>query len=101
MLTGNGHLTPQSEAIGRAAGQVRQTLGKSGPEISHFTKPTPQDRPYHLVDGVDVVAMLGTYSRLIVAFPDDRTQRLAEARAALEARLWCWRADRIARGGEH
>lgn len=61
----------------------------------------------------DVVAMLGTYSRVIVASRDDRAQRLAEARAALEARFpgadaidipmraWCWRADRIARGGEH
>jgi hypothetical protein len=62
---------------------------------------------------VDVVAMLGTYSRVIVASPDDRAQRLADVCAALEARLpgadvieipirtWCWRADRIARGGEH
>jgi SAM-dependent methyltransferase len=59
----------------------------------------------------DVVAMLGTYSRVIVASPDDRAQRLADARAALEVRFpgaevidipmraWCWRADRIARGG--
>jgi SAM-dependent methyltransferase len=57
----------------------------------------------------DVVAMLGTYSRAIVAPTDDRAQRLAEARADLEARFpgadlidvpmrsWCWRADRIAR----
>jgi hypothetical protein len=54
--------------------------------------------------------MLGTYSRVIVASPDDRTRRLAQARAALAARFpgadtievpmraWCWRADRIARG---
>jgi SAM-dependent methyltransferase len=59
-----------------------------------------------------VVAMLGTYSRVIVASPDDRAQRLADARAALEGRFpgadvidipmraWCWRADRIARSGE-
>ncbi len=59
----------------------------------------------------DAVAMLGTYSRAIVASPDDRAQALAEARAALEARFpeadtidipmraWCWRADRIARCG--
>ena len=58
------------------------------------------------------VAMLGTYSRAIVACPDDRAQALAEARAALKARFpeadtidipmraWCWRADRIARGVE-
>jgi SAM-dependent methyltransferase len=61
----------------------------------------------------DVVAMLGTYSRVIVASPDDRAQRLAEARAAMEARFpgadaidipmraWCWRADRIARDIRH
>lgn len=60
----------------------------------------------------DVVAMLGTYSRVIVAGSDDRAHRLAEARAALAVRFpgadaidvpmqaWCWRADRIARG-EH
>jgi hypothetical protein len=59
----------------------------------------------------DVVAMVGTYSRVIVASPDDRSRRLAQARAAVEARFpgadtievpmraWCWRADRIARGG--
>jgi SAM-dependent methyltransferase len=58
----------------------------------------------------DAVAMVGTYSRAIVASPDDRAQGLAQARAALEARFpgadaigipmraWCWRADRIARG---
>jgi SAM-dependent methyltransferase len=57
----------------------------------------------------DAVAMVGTYSRVIVASADDRAQRLAHARAALEARFpgadtidipmrsWCWRADRIAR----
>ena len=61
----------------------------------------------------DVVAMLGTYSRVIVASPDDRAQRLAYARAALEERFpgaetidipmrsWGWRADRIARVGEY
>jgi hypothetical protein len=57
----------------------------------------------------DVVAMLGTYSRAIVASPEDRSHGLADARAALEARFpgadtidvpmraWCWRADRIPR----
>jgi SAM-dependent methyltransferase len=60
----------------------------------------------------DVVAMLGTYSRVIVASPDDRARRLAEARAALAARFpgtdvidipmqaRCWRADRIPRGAK-
>jgi SAM-dependent methyltransferase len=57
----------------------------------------------------DVVAMLGTYSRVIIASPDDRAQRLDNARAILTARFpdgdeidvpmqsRCWRADRIAR----
>jgi SAM-dependent methyltransferase len=61
----------------------------------------------------DAVAMVGTYSRVIVASPEDRAQRLAHARTALQERFpgadtidipmraWCWRADRIARGGEH
>jgi SAM-dependent methyltransferase len=58
---------------------------------------------------VDAVAMLGTYSRAIIASADDRTQALADARVALEERFpgadtvdipmrsWCWRADRIPR----
>jgi SAM-dependent methyltransferase len=59
----------------------------------------------------DVVAMLGTYSRAIIASADDRGQALTDARAALQERFpgvdeinipmraWCWRADRIARPG--
>ncbi|HET7072585.1 MAG TPA: class I SAM-dependent methyltransferase [Mycobacterium sp.] len=58
----------------------------------------------------DVIAMLGTYSRVIVASPQDRDRRLAQARALLKERFpsadtievpmraRCWRADRIARG---
>ena len=57
----------------------------------------------------NVVAMLGTYSRAIIASPVDRARALADARAVLDARFpgadtidipmraWCWRADRIAR----
>lgn len=60
----------------------------------------------------EAVAMMGTYSRVIIAPPEERAQRLADARAGLQARFpgadvidipmraWCWRADRIARG-EH
>jgi SAM-dependent methyltransferase len=60
-----------------------------------------------------VVAMVGTYSRVIVASADDRARRLAQARSTLAARFpgadtievpmraWCWRADRLARGGRH
>ncbi|MGZ4576463.1 MAG: class I SAM-dependent methyltransferase [Mycobacterium sp.] len=58
----------------------------------------------------DVVAMLATYSRVIIGSAEDRAQRLGNARAALEGRFpggqtidipmrsWCWRADRIPRG---
>jgi hypothetical protein len=58
----------------------------------------------------DAVAMLGTYSRGIVASPDDRAHGLAEACAGLTARFpgaatidipmqaGCRRADRIVRG---
>lgn len=58
----------------------------------------------------DVVAMVGTYSRVIIASPDDRARRLDNARAVLAERFpgaeaidipmqsRCWRADRIARG---
>lgn len=58
----------------------------------------------------DIVAMIGTYSRVIIASPDDRAERLARARAVLTERFpgadtidipmqsRCWRADRMARG---
>ncbi len=58
----------------------------------------------------DVVAMVGTYSRVIIAPEDERAARLANARAALNERFSdaeaievpmksrCWRADRIPRG---
>lgn len=58
----------------------------------------------------DVVAMLATYSRVIIASPADRAQRLDNARAILTERFpgldaidvpmqsRCWRADRMARG---
>lgn len=58
----------------------------------------------------DAVAMVGTYSRVIVAAPDERARRLAHARTVLQARFpgadtidipmraRCWRADRMALG---
>jgi len=57
----------------------------------------------------DLVAMLGTYSGVITASPQDRSAALARAEAALEQRFpgvdridvpmrtWCWRADRVTR----
>jgi SAM-dependent methyltransferase len=59
----------------------------------------------------DFVAMLGTYSGLITASPQERATGLARVRAALEQRFpgadeidvpmrsLCWRADRLARSG--
>lgn len=61
----------------------------------------------------DAVAMLATYSRAIIASPQDRAQTLDAARAAMETRFpaadmidipmraWCWRADRVSRGGQY
>ncbi len=58
-----------------------------------------------------LVEMLGTYSGLITATPQDRAARLDRVRAALEQRFpgsepievpmrsWCWRADRASRAG--
>ena len=55
------------------------------------------------------VGLLGTYSGLITASPEDRAAALARARAVLEERFpggdtidvpmrsWCWRADRVDR----
>jgi ubiquinone/menaquinone biosynthesis C-methylase UbiE len=57
----------------------------------------------------DIVAMVGTYSAVITASPEDRAAILATARSAVEShypgeniidfpmRTWCWRADRVAR----
>lgn len=77
------------------------TFGNFARETFRFTRTMTID---------DAVAMLGTYSRFLVASPDDRARRLTEARAALAARFpgadtvempmqaRCWRADRLARG---
>jgi SAM-dependent methyltransferase len=103
---------PGGDAVSRQqAERFRQRL--------HFDLPEPQifdnieRETFRFVRTMtvdDVVAMVGTYSRAIVASADERAQAQAEARAALEARFsgadtvdvpmrsWCWRADRIARG---
>jgi SAM-dependent methyltransferase len=70
-------------------------------EVFHFTR---------IMTVADAVAMLGTYSRAIIASEGDRVRALADARTALQERFpgadtvdipmrsWCWRADRLARG---
>jgi SAM-dependent methyltransferase len=105
---------PGGDAVSReAAERFRRRLDFELPEprifdgiareVFRFTRTMAVD---------DVVAMLGTYSRAIIASPDDRATALTEARSALEARFpgartidvpmraWCWRADRMPRGGD-
>lgn len=105
-----GRLPGQDLEEVQSAERFRQRL--------HFALPEPQI--FHNTERAvfqfvrtmtvdDAVAMLGTYSRAIIASPDDRAQTFADARAALAAhfpgaetvdvpmRAWCWRADRIAR----
>ncbi len=84
----------------------------------HFELPEPQifdnvaREVFHFARTMtieDAVAMLGTYSRAIIASSGDRARALADARTALTERFpgadtvaipmrsWCWRADRMAR----
>jgi SAM-dependent methyltransferase len=109
-----GRLPSQDLEEVQTADRFRQRL--------HFDLPEPQIfhniarevfRFVRTMTVEDAVAMLGTYSRAIIASPNDRAQTFADARAALEARFpgadtvdipmraWCWRADRIARGAQH
>ena len=109
-----GRLPGQESSEAESADRFRRRLDFDLPEprIFHniaretfrFTRTMPVE---------DVVAMLGTYSRAIIASADEREQGLAEARAALQQRFpgadtldvpmraGCWRADRIARGDAH
>ncbi|SOX54896.1 class I SAM-dependent methyltransferase [Mycobacterium ahvazicum] len=88
----------------------------------HFDLPEPQT--FHNIEREifrfvrtmtleNAVAMLATYSRAIIASPQDRAQTLDAARTAMQAhfpgvdaidipmRAWCWRGDRVSRGAEH
>ncbi|MCV7029972.1 class I SAM-dependent methyltransferase [Mycobacterium sherrisii] len=106
-----GRLPGQNLEEVQSAERFRQRLHFALPEpqIFHNTeRATFQFVRTMTVD--DAVAMLGTYSRAIIASPDDRAQTFADARAALAAqfpgaetvdvpmRAWCWRAGRVARG---
>jgi SAM-dependent methyltransferase len=92
------------------ADRFRRRLDIVLPEPQVFHKVARETFAFSRTMTVDnVVAMLGTYSRAIIASPDDRTQALADARAVLDARFpgadtidvpmraWCWRADRTPR----
>ncbi len=103
---------PGDEASGaEAADRARRRLDVVLPlptTFRNFARETFRFTRTMTID--DAVAMLGTYSRFLVASPDDRARRLTEARAALAARFpgadtvempmqaRCWRADRLARG---
>ena len=80
------------------------------PDGSPFGRPETASFAFRRVMTIsDAVAMLGTYSGIITASPQDRAEALARLRAALERwfpgadeievpmRSVCWRADRTAR----
>lgn len=103
---------PGDEASGaEAADRARRRLDVVLPlptTFRNFARETFRFTRTMTID--DAVAMLGTYSRYLVASPDDRARRLTQARASLQARFpgidtveipmqaRCWRADRLARG---
>jgi SAM-dependent methyltransferase len=105
-----GEVTPEAESPDRFR-RRHENVVLPDPQIFHnVARETFTFVRAMAVD--DVVAMIATYSRVIIASPDDRAQRLAHARAALQERFpgaeaidvpmqsRCWRADRIARGAQ-
>jgi SAM-dependent methyltransferase len=101
-------LPGQDTSRAEPADRIRRRLAFDLPEPRIFHNVARETFRFVRTMTVDhVVAMLGTYSRAIIASPDDRAQGLAQARAALEARFpgsdtidipmraWCWRADRM------
>jgi SAM-dependent methyltransferase len=106
-------LPGQDTSVAESADRMRRRLDVVLPEPQIFHEVARETfRFVRTMTVEDVVAMVGTYSRVIIATPDDRTRRLDQARAGLEERFpgadtievpmraWCWRADRIARGGQ-
>jgi SAM-dependent methyltransferase len=103
-------LRSQDTSEAASADRFRRHLDFELPEPQVFHNIARETFRFSRTMTVDnVVAMLGTYSRAIIASPDDRAQAKAAARVALEARFpgahsidipmraACWRADRIAR----
>jgi SAM-dependent methyltransferase len=101
-------LPGQDTSRAESADRIRRRLAFDLPEPRIFHNVARETFRFVRTMTVDhVVAMLGTYSRAIIASPDDRAHGLAQARAALEARFpgsdtidipmraWCWRADRM------
>jgi SAM-dependent methyltransferase len=106
-------LRSQDTSEMESAGRFRRHLDFELPEPRIFHNIARETFQFSRTMTVDnVVAMLGTYSRAIVASSDDRARAQAEARLALEARFpgadtidipmraSCWRADRIARAAD-
>jgi SAM-dependent methyltransferase len=103
-----GETLPEAESLDRFR-RRHQNVVLPEPQIFHnIARETFSFVRTMRVD--DAVAMLGTYSRVIIASPEDRAQRLDHARAVLAEHFpgaetidipmqsRCWRADRIARG---
>lgn len=102
---------PGGDAVSRqSADRFRRRLDVELPEPRIFDNVARETfRFVRTMTADDVVAMLGTYSRNIVASADERAKALAEGRASLERlfpgaetvdvpmRSWCWRADRVTR----
>ncbi len=106
----------------RQAADEHGARGEGGRRTGHREVSLPDDALFGQVQTADfrfsramtvseIVDMLGTYSGLITASPQDRADGLARVRAALQERFgdadqidvpmrsWCWRADRAARPG--
>jgi SAM-dependent methyltransferase len=111
VLRGRDTSRPGQADEGGQADRFRRRLDFALPDPQTFQNIARETFEFSRTLTVDnVVAMLGTYSRAIIASPEDRVQALADARAVLDARFpgadtieipmraWCWRADRIARG---
>jgi SAM-dependent methyltransferase len=103
-------LRSQDTSEVESAGRFRRHLDFELPEPQVFHNIARETFRFSRTMTVDdVVAMLGTYSKAIIASPDDRAQAQTAARVALEARFpgahtidipmraSCWRADRIPR----
>ncbi|ORB74133.1 class I SAM-dependent methyltransferase [Mycobacterium scrofulaceum] len=103
-----GEDTPEAESPDRFR-RRHENVVLPGPQIFHnIARETFTFARTMTID--EIVAMVGTYSRLIVASVDERAERLTNARRALNERFpgveaidvpmqsRCWRADRIHRG---
>jgi SAM-dependent methyltransferase len=119
----------EGQPAGQAAGQPEQGRDAEGPSAAAVVEsyrrrnrdvPLPPQHPFTDIESTsfaytrtmpveDVISQLGTYSRILVASPQDRATTMARLREVLEQqfpgaaeidlpiRAMCWRATRIAR----